>query len=228
MPPPRRRFSDRRGACSTATVRRSATASPPCITPPTWSWEPGPCAAATTPDACWKRSKRCGPQLAADTRFHLRHETYNLDAETENRGLVVGRTYRPVRLQRPYGFDGRQPRQAAECAGRHGGNAPVSRATRSTAWWKAWSPAPMTCRPRIARAWRRAAREANVRMLSHDDDSPEIRRAFRSQGRQHRRIFRSMRQTAAGGSQRRRLHRVRGAQCRAWRQAIPAGPRRPT
>ena len=23
------------------------------------------------------------PQLAADTRFHLRHETYNLDAETD-------------------------------------------------------------------------------------------------------------------------------------------------
>ena len=32
------------------------------------------------------------PQLAADTRFHLRHETYNLDAEAEiSRWLSGGR-----------------------------------------------------------------------------------------------------------------------------------------
>ena len=29
---------------------------------------------------CSKQSKRMRPRLAADTRFHLRHETYNLEA----------------------------------------------------------------------------------------------------------------------------------------------------
>src|SRR5580700_4526642 len=57
----------------------------------TWSWEPGL--------RCGDNARRLleaietlRPQLAADTRFHLRHETYNLDAEAEiNRWLSGGR-----------------------------------------------------------------------------------------------------------------------------------------
>ena len=48
----------------------------------TWSWEPGlrgPKNARDMLDAM----ERLQPRLAADTRYHLRHETYNLDAEAE-------------------------------------------------------------------------------------------------------------------------------------------------
>jgi alpha-D-ribose 1-methylphosphonate 5-triphosphate diphosphatase len=48
----------------------------------TWSWEPGlrGLENARAVVACVERLR---PQLAADTRIHLRHETYNLDAEAE-------------------------------------------------------------------------------------------------------------------------------------------------
>ena len=48
----------------------------------TWSWEPGlrgPENARTLLDGL----ERLRPRLAADTRYHLRHETFNLDAEPE-------------------------------------------------------------------------------------------------------------------------------------------------
>src|SRR6266568_4994092 len=48
----------------------------------TWSWEPGlrgPDNARAILDAL----ESLRPQLGADTRFHLRHETHNLDAEPE-------------------------------------------------------------------------------------------------------------------------------------------------
>ena len=52
---------------------------------------------------------------------------------------------------------------------------------RSTTWWRAWSAARHDVPASIARL-AQAARAANVRMLSHDDDSPAMRQAFRAQG----------------------------------------------
>ncbi|WP_332688342.1 alpha-D-ribose 1-methylphosphonate 5-triphosphate diphosphatase [Bosea sp. (in: a-proteobacteria)] len=48
----------------------------------TWSWEPG-LRGAENARALVEAIERLGPELGADTRFHLRHETYNLDAEAE-------------------------------------------------------------------------------------------------------------------------------------------------
>src|ERR1700730_11512842 len=53
----------------------------------TWSWEPGlrgPDNARAILQPREPRERR----LAADTRFHLRHETYNLDAEPEITGWL--------------------------------------------------------------------------------------------------------------------------------------------
>src|ERR1700730_18098527 len=53
----------------------------------TWSWEPG----LRGPDnarAILEALERLEPRLAADTRLHLRHETYNLDAEPEITGWL--------------------------------------------------------------------------------------------------------------------------------------------
>jgi phosphonate metabolism protein PhnM len=48
----------------------------------TWSWEPG-LRSADNARGLLEAIESMRPQLAADTRFHLRHETYNLDAEAE-------------------------------------------------------------------------------------------------------------------------------------------------
>ncbi len=46
----------------------------------TWSWEPG-LRGAENARAMLEITERLRPQLGCDTRYHLRHETFNLDAE---------------------------------------------------------------------------------------------------------------------------------------------------
>src|SRR5262249_33414720 len=48
----------------------------------TWSWEPG-LRCADNARKLLDAIEALRPRLAADTRFHLRHETYNIDAEDE-------------------------------------------------------------------------------------------------------------------------------------------------
>src|SRR6202165_1718576 len=48
----------------------------------TWSWEPG-LRSGDDAKQLLEAIHTMSPQLAADPRFHLRHETYNLDAEAE-------------------------------------------------------------------------------------------------------------------------------------------------
>src|ERR1700716_2168264 len=48
----------------------------------TWSWEPG-LRSGDNARRLLEAVERWRPRLAADPRFHLRHETYNLDAEAE-------------------------------------------------------------------------------------------------------------------------------------------------
>ena len=48
----------------------------------TWSWEPGLRGAGNARNIL-DAMERLRPRLAADTRYHLRHETFNLDAEAE-------------------------------------------------------------------------------------------------------------------------------------------------
>src|SRR5215471_13036837 len=56
----------------------------------TWSWEPG-LRGADNARAILDCLDRLRPRFGADTRFHLRHETYNLDAEAEIMGWVADR-----------------------------------------------------------------------------------------------------------------------------------------
>src|SRR5215813_15546459 len=48
----------------------------------TWSWEPG-LRGRESALAILTATERLRPRLAADTRIHLRHETFNLAAESE-------------------------------------------------------------------------------------------------------------------------------------------------
>jgi alpha-D-ribose 1-methylphosphonate 5-triphosphate diphosphatase len=144
----------------------------------TWSWEPGL--------RCGDNARRLleaiealRPKLAADTRFHLRHETYNLDAEEEiGEWLAKGRidlfafndhTENTVILfNKP---DKRKTMVARTGLSDEDFDVLLQRVlSRADA-----VPGSMS---RIAKI----ACEADVRMLSHDDNSPAMRRAFRAQG----------------------------------------------
>jgi len=144
----------------------------------TWSWEPG----LRGPDnarGLLEAIESLRPQLAADTRFHLRHETYNLDAEAEiGQWLAGGR----VDL---FAFNDHmasivasvtRPRKRAQMVERSGLSAEEFEALVQRIASRA-NDVPAS----IARL-AAAAGNAGVRMLSHDDNSPAMRAAFRSLG----------------------------------------------
>lgn len=144
----------------------------------TWSWEPG-LRGADNARRLLAAIETQRPQLAADTRFHLRQETYNLDAETEiTQWLADGRVdllafndHVQTSLHNP-----QKPEKRARMAERTGltGEAfdqlvqrVVSRAGEV--------PGSIA---RLADA----ARAAGVPTLSHDDETPAMRADFRKLG----------------------------------------------
>src|ERR1700674_2915685 len=144
----------------------------------TWSWEPGLRSAENARELL-EAIETLRPRLAADTRFHLRHETYNLDAEAEiSQWLNDGR----IDL---FAFNDHMDSTVASLAKPQKRNRMVDRTGLSSEAFDSLGervgsrgddvPASIA---RLAKA----ARDANVRMLSHDDDSPEMRKAFRAQG----------------------------------------------
>jgi alpha-D-ribose 1-methylphosphonate 5-triphosphate diphosphatase len=144
----------------------------------TWSWEPG-LRSGGSAQRLIDAIEAMRPRLVADTRFHLRHETYNLDAEgTIGRWLAQGR----VDL---FAFNDHMDLTTALR------NKPRKRATmveRTGLSDDAFDRLVETVLSRgeevpgsIARL-AAIAREAKVRMLSHDDKTPAERRAFRALG----------------------------------------------
>jgi alpha-D-ribose 1-methylphosphonate 5-triphosphate diphosphatase len=119
------------------------------------------------------------PQLAADTRFHLRHETYNLDAETEiEQWLSDGR----IDL---FAFNDHMDSTIASLAKPQKRSRMVERTGLSSDAFDSLVERVVSrgdAVPASIARLAKAARDANVRMLSHDDDSPEMRKAFRAQG----------------------------------------------
>jgi alpha-D-ribose 1-methylphosphonate 5-triphosphate diphosphatase len=142
----------------------------------TWSWEPGlrgPENARNVLDGI----ERLRPRLGADTRFHLRHETFNLVAEPDilswlaerriglmafNDHMLIANETRPKKLDPMVARSGltREAFLALVASVREReGEVPASIA-------------------RIAQA----ARAHGVPLLSHDDSSPEQRRWYRALG----------------------------------------------
>ena len=144
----------------------------------TWSWEPG-LRCGDNAQRLLEAIEALRPKLAADTRFHLRHETYNLDAEqtigewlsdgridlfafndhTENTVLLLNKPNKRKTMVARTGLSDEDFDILLQQV--------LSRADAV--------PGSMS---RIAKI----AREADVRMLSHDDNSPDMRRSFRAQG----------------------------------------------
>jgi alpha-D-ribose 1-methylphosphonate 5-triphosphate diphosphatase len=144
----------------------------------TWSWEPG-LRSGDNARQLLEAIESLRPQLAADTRFHLRHETYNLDAEAE-----IGQWLADGRIDL-FAFNDHmestvtsaaRPRKRAQMVERCGiSNEEFDQLVERVVSRAHDVPASIA---RLAKA----ARNANVKMLSHDDASPAMRRAFRAQG----------------------------------------------
>ncbi len=144
----------------------------------TWSWEPG-LRGAENARALLDALETLGPDLLVDTRYHLRHETYNLDGEAEILEWIAARRigclafndhttgmakYRgkPEKLAKMIERSGLDPRDfLALVEDVH-----------------AREPAVAPSVERLAAA----AREAGIPMLSHDDMSPDMRRWYRGLG----------------------------------------------
>jgi alpha-D-ribose 1-methylphosphonate 5-triphosphate diphosphatase len=144
----------------------------------TLSWEPG-LRSADNARKLLAAIEGLRPQLAADTRFHLRHETYNLDAEAEIRQwLSDGRidlfAFNDHMDSTVASID--KPQKRARMVERCGVSS--DEFDRMVARVHSRGHEVPDSIARLAGA----ARAANVRMLSHDDASPAKRKAFRDQG----------------------------------------------
>jgi alpha-D-ribose 1-methylphosphonate 5-triphosphate diphosphatase len=144
----------------------------------TWSWEPG-LRSADNARGLLEAIESMRPQLAADTRFHLCHETYNLDAEAE---IIEWLSEGRIDL---FAFNDHMDSTVASLAKPQKRSRMVERTGLSSeAFDKLVEHVVSRAQdvPASIARLAQAARAAGVRMLSHDDESPAMRQAFRSQG----------------------------------------------
>ncbi|KIZ33747.1 MULTISPECIES: alpha-D-ribose 1-methylphosphonate 5-triphosphate diphosphatase [Rhodopseudomonas] len=142
----------------------------------TWSWEPGLRSGANA-ERLLSAIETMRPHLAADTRFHLRHETYNLKAEaTIKQWIAAGRIDLLAFNDHTDLASMEKPAKRARMVERSGvSHDEFDRIVAEVSARHHEVPGSVA---RLAEA----ARAARLTMLSHDDDTPELRQAFRAQG----------------------------------------------
>jgi alpha-D-ribose 1-methylphosphonate 5-triphosphate diphosphatase len=145
----------------------------------TWSWEPG-LRSAGNARAVLAAMEELGPRLGADTKFHLRHETFNLDAEGEITDWIGSRRIGVLAFNNhmPAMKDNApiRPAKLAEMAQRSGISFDAFRELVSRIARRADEV------PGAIERLSTAARANGVPLLSHDDVSPEQRRWYRGMG----------------------------------------------
>src|SRR5262245_20828389 len=144
----------------------------------TWSWEPG-LRGTDNARAILTAIEALRPRLAADTRFHLRHEAYNLVAEPEVCDWVAARRVGAV------AFNDHLP--AADTASKRPDKIAqmVARSGLPREDFLALVDRLRDRGEEVPASIARIASHANahgVALLSHDDASPEQRRWFRLLG----------------------------------------------
>jgi alpha-D-ribose 1-methylphosphonate 5-triphosphate diphosphatase len=144
----------------------------------TWSWEPG-LRSGDNARCLLEAIERQRPHFAADTRFHLRHETYNLDAEDEiGQWLAEGR----VDL---FAFNDHMDGTIGDMAKPRKRNRMVERTGLSSEDFDSLVAHIVSRAADVPASIGRlaaASRAAGVRMLSHDDATPAMRQGFRAMG----------------------------------------------
>jgi alpha-D-ribose 1-methylphosphonate 5-triphosphate diphosphatase len=144
----------------------------------TWSWEPG-LRGSENAHRLVDALDAVRPNLAADTRLHLRHETYNLDAEpTLHRWLgerKIGLLAFNDHMKQAK-IDTTRPHKRASMVPRTGLSNEAFDALVARIDARAADVQPAV--KRLAAS----ARAAGVRMLSHDDETPLQRIDYRALG----------------------------------------------
>lgn len=144
----------------------------------TWSWEPG-LRGAENARAILAAIEQLRPRLAADTRFHLRHETYNLAAEPEVCEWIAARRIGAL------AFNDHLPTEGNLAARPDKLGQMVARSGVPHADFVALVDRLRGRSDEVPESIARLAKHANtygVALLSHDDASPERRRWFRALG----------------------------------------------
>ncbi|MGO4171475.1 alpha-D-ribose 1-methylphosphonate 5-triphosphate diphosphatase [Bosea sp. TAF32] len=144
----------------------------------TWSWEPG-LRGAENARRLVERIAALKPELGADTRFHMRHETFNLDAEDEIAAwLAEGRI--GVLAFNDHTEGTLKSRHRPDKVGKM-----VERTGLSHGEFMELVDRVYARKGEVAGSIIRlaeAARKAGVPIMSHDDMSPEMRREHRALG----------------------------------------------
>jgi len=144
----------------------------------TWSWEPGLRSAANA-RRMLDAIDLTRPRLAVDTRIHLRHETFNLDAVDEIAQWIGERRVDLFAFNDHMNStlrDLSKPQKRNRMVERTGlTDAEFDRLVERVASRTAEVPAAVA---RLAAC----ARDAGLPMLSHDDDTPQMRQDYRSLG----------------------------------------------
>jgi len=144
----------------------------------TWSWEPG-LRGAENARAILAAIEELKARLAADTKFHLRHETYNLAAETEVIDWLGERRIGAL------AFNDHLPTEASLAKRGDKLAQMVARSGISHQEFVALVDRLRGDGAEVPHSIERLAKEANghgVALLSHDDASPQTRRWFRALG----------------------------------------------
>lgn len=144
----------------------------------TWSWEPG-LRGADNARLLVERIAALKPELGADTRFHLRHETFNLSAEAEIIDwLGTGRVGVLAFNDHTGGIlkSRSRPDKIAKMVERTGLRHEDFMVLVENVWNRR-DEVPGSIERLAA-----AARSAGVPTMSHDDMTPEMRRWYRSLG----------------------------------------------
>jgi len=144
----------------------------------TWSWEPG-LRSGDNARGLLEGIEALRPRLAADTRFHLRHETYNLDAEDE-----IGQWLSDGRIDL-FAFNDHMSSTVASLSKPQKRNRMLDRTGLSGEAFDRLVERIVSRADAVPGSIARlaaVARDAGVRMLSHDDDSPAMRKVYRAQG----------------------------------------------
>lgn len=144
----------------------------------TWSWEPG-LRGAENARLLVERIAALKAELGADTRFHLRHETFNLAAEAEivdwlgsgRVGVLAFNDHTGGILK-----SRARPDKVARMVERTGLSHDAFMALVDDVWDRRDAVPAATARLAAA------ARAAGIPVMSHDDMTPEMRRWYRDLG----------------------------------------------
>jgi alpha-D-ribose 1-methylphosphonate 5-triphosphate diphosphatase len=143
-----------------------------------WSWEPG-LRGAENARAILAAIEQLRPRLAADTKFHLRHEVYNVAAEPEVLNLIGQRRIDAL------GFNNHLPSTEFLTEGKDKFAQRAAPSGVSHEEFVALVERLQGCIEEVPESIERLAKHAaayGVALLSHDDSTPAQRRWFRALG----------------------------------------------